>query len=153
MVVQAQQLVTPWQQKGLPLPKNFIVGDETYYLPSKLEVENKIIPAYWAWMNSLKLTRWAHKWDCDNFADSFKTFAAGYYFHNIESNAEGIGAGIIHFMANKRAENPSSGGAHAINILYMQEEGRAYFQFLEPQNGVIFDLTPDEFNSIWFVYL
>lgn len=153
MIIEAQKLVFPWQEKGVKLPKSFIVSDGNYYLPPYSVVKNDIIPHYWRWLMSLKLTRWNHKWDCDNFADSLKVFSAGYFHNSIESQADSLAIGTVYYMANSRTESGLK-GAHAINILYYSDDGQKLnYAFIEPQIGSRIDLTEEEFNSIWVVYI
>jgi len=157
MIIQAQDLFIPFANNNT-LPKNFVISDSDYFCPKKEMVMNEIFPKYWQWMNSLKWTKWMHRWDCDNFADAFKLFACGYYEQVIESTANGIAIGIVHYMADARAESGLQGG-HAINIIYTEgmknDDGSDSFEliFLEPQNGRIYQLKPQEFNSIWTVYI
>lgn len=157
MIISNQDIVVPFYNNKR-LPKNFIISDQNYFCPNKKFVFQELFPKYWAWLEALKLTKWEHDWDCDNFADAFKLFACGYYNQNIESEAEGIGVGVINYMANIKAEDNASGG-HAINIIYIENESSQdkidYFDiiFLEPQNGTQLNLTEQEFNSIWTVYI
>jgi len=93
-----------------------------------------------------------------NFADAFKLFSCGYYQQTIESIANGIAIGVIYYEANSRAESGLKGG-HAINIIYIDNgknndrTNNFYPIFIEPQNGKIYKLTQEEFNSISTVYI
>lgn len=157
MIISNQDLLVPFYNNN-KLPKNFVISDKDYYCPSLEVVKREIFPRYWRWMQSLKWSRWVHKWDCDNFADAFKLFSCGYYEQVIESEANGIAVGVINYMANQKAEDGLKGG-HAINIIYIQDEknddGTDSFNtiFLEPQNGKIYQLSKEEFDSIWTVYI
>jgi hypothetical protein len=157
MIIPNQYLLIPFR-KNNKIPKNFCLSDKDYFCPTLDMVKDEIFPKYWKWLTSLKLTKWVHKWDCDNFADAFKLFACGYYNEVIESEANGISVGVINYMANSKAENGLSGG-HAINIVYIDngknDDGSDDFYplFIEPQNGTIYNLTAEEFNSIWTVYI
>lgn len=152
MIIEPQQLFTPWQGKSI-IPRNFIVSDKNYFCPTKEMVQKEISPKYWKWLSSLKLTKWMHRWDCDNFADAFKLFSCGYYEQVIESEANGIAVGVIHYNANSRAEDGTSGG-HAINIIYINNElNNLEVIFLEPQNCSIIQLNQREFESIKTVYI
>jgi hypothetical protein len=157
MIISNQDLLIPFR-KNNKIPKNFVLSDSDYFCPTLDMVKDEIFPKYWQWLASLKLTKWVHKWDCDNFADAFKLFACGYYDQVIDSEANGISVGVINYMANSKAENGLQGG-HAINIVYIDngknDDGSNNFYpiFIEPQNGKIYNLTAEEFNSIWTVYI
>jgi hypothetical protein len=157
MIISNQDLLIPFQ-KNNKIPRNFVLSDKDYFCPTIDITKDEIFPKYWQWLKSLKLTKWAHKWDCDNFADAFKLFACGYYNGVIESTANGIAVGVINYMANSKAEDGLKGG-HAINIVYIDngknEDGsnNFYLLFIEPQNGTIYNLTAEEFDSIWTVYI
>ena len=158
MIISSQQLINPWRISNKNLPKNFVLSDKDYFCPTLDMVQDELFPKYWKWLQSLKLTKWVHRWDCDNFADAFKLFSCGYYEQTIESTANGIAIGVINYMAIAKAENNLSGG-HAINIVYIDDgkndDGSDNFRpiFIEPQNGRIYNLTEQEFNSIWTVYI
>jgi hypothetical protein len=158
MIISSQQLIEPWRVSNKNLPRNFVLSDKDYFCPTLDMVRDELFPKYWQWLKSLKLTRWVHRWDCDNFADAFKLFSCGYYEQTIESTANGIAIGVINYMAIAKAENNLSGG-HAINIVYIDDgkndDGSDNFRpiFIEPQNGKIYNLTEQEFNSIWTVYI
>ena len=157
MIISNQDLLIPFYNNNA-LPKNFVISDSNYFCPTKELVINEIFPRYWKWMQSLKWSRWVHRWDCDNFADAFKLFSCGYYEQVIDSSANGIAIGVINYMANQRAEDGIKGG-HAINTIYAQDQknddGTDNFNllFLEPQNGKFYNLTQEEFDSIWTVYI
>jgi hypothetical protein len=157
MIIPAQNLLVPFSNQPR-LPKNFVISDANYLCPRIETVTNIIYPAYVWWLRSLKLSRWTHKWDCDNFADAFKLFSCGYHHQNLQGDAEGIGVGVINYMANSKAEDGLKGG-HAINIIYAEnnknDDNMSEFDvyFLEPQNGKLYSLTTEEFNSIWTVYI
>jgi hypothetical protein len=158
MKISAQDLFVPFANNK-KLPKNFCISDADYFCPTKEMIINDIFPKYWDWLTSLNLTRWYHRWDCDNFADAFKLFSCGYYQKNIDSDANGIAIGTVDYVAIAKAEDGLQ-GAHAINIIYTQdntkdEDGSNDFSlmFLEPQNGRIYNLTQEEFNSIYMIYI
>jgi len=158
MIIQNKQLLVPFYNNNNIIPKNFVISDTNYFCPTIEMVTNELFPKYWTCLQSLKLTKWVHKWDCDNFADAFKLFCCGYYDQNIESDANGIAIGVINYRANSKAENGLQGG-HAINIVYIDDgkndDGSDNFRpiFIEPQNGKIYNLSQEEFNSIWTVYI
>jgi Agglutinin C-terminal len=152
MDVTAPNMILGWTNNGLKIPKNIAVSDQTYFLPTLDMVTKEIFPKYWQWLASLKLTKWVHKWDCDNFAEAFHVFACGYYDQQIESNSEGIGIGIVHYKAILRAENNTTGG-HAINTLILNNNNNIQVAFLEPQNGRILNLTQQEKDSMWLLYI
>jgi hypothetical protein len=157
MIISAQDLLIPFYNRK-KIPKNFVISDENYFCPTKSLIQNEIFPQYWKWLSSLRLTKWIHKWDCDNFADAFKLFSCGYYANIIEHDAKSIGIGVINYIANSKAEDGLKGG-HAINIIYSENQnsndgfGNFDLLFLEPQTGQFYDLTEEEFNSIWTVYI
>jgi len=153
MIVKPQELVYPWQSKNIKLPKNFIISDSSYHLPTSSVIRGEIFPNFWRWLITLKLTRWHTKWDCDNFADAFKVFSAGYFRNTIESEADSLAIGTIYYIANSRAESGMK-GAHAINIVYYSDDDKTLrYMFIEPQMGNTLDLSEEEFNSIYVVYL
>jgi len=145
MIISGKELLRPFfdNQK---IPKNFTISDKDYYCPNKEIINNEIYPKYRSWLRSIRLLRWSHKWDCDNFADAFKVFAAGYYQQNIESDAEGIAIGVAHYQTSNR-------GGHAINILYIENNNKVEIIFMEPQNGEILNLSKEEFNNIFSIYI
>jgi len=157
MIVSPEAFLYLWKD-GKPYPKRMVGSDVSYFCPTKEMVENELYPNFKKWLASLNLGKWYHKWDCDNFADAFKVFCGGYYFNHIESNAEGIAVGVIHYMAEARAESGVA-GAHAINIIFLNEgknedgSDKLGCKFFEPQNGKLFDLTSGEFASISFLYV
>lgn len=133
-------------------PRNIVVSDNSYYLPEESLVRDVIYPNYRSWLTTMKLGKWYHKWDCDNFSEAFKVYANGYYFNNIESRAESIAVGIIHYMAGERAESGVR-GAHATNVFFTFKEDKIQLQVIEPQNGKILSLSEEEFNSIGLIYI
>ena len=157
MIIEAQQLLTPFASHN-KIPDNFCISDANYLCPTQATVDNLIVPAYKWWMRSLKWTTWTHKWDCDNFADAFKLFANGYHAQNTQDEAEGIAIGVINYVANSKAEDGLKGG-HAINIIYADGgkddagEKSIVPMFFEPQTSGYYNLTDEEFKSIWTVYL
>jgi len=157
MIISNQDIFIPFYNNK-KLPKNFVISDINYFCPKIETVKNIIYPAYVWWLRSLKLTQWTHKWDCDNFADAFKLFSCGYHAQNLQDDSEGIGIGVINYIANSKAENELKGG-HAINIIYAEgeknDDGSDNFNiyFIEPQNGKLYQLTQEEFDSIWTVYI
>ena len=157
MIASIQEITKPFQEANIR-PRNFVIADKEYFCPTRETVTNLIYPAYVWWLRSLKLSKWTHKWDCDNFADAFKLFSCGYHYQNIQNDAEGIAVGVINYRANSRAENGTAGG-HAINIIYTDDgkkddgSNNIGMIFLEPQNGRLYNLKEEEFNSIWTVYI
>jgi hypothetical protein len=157
VIIEAQQLFTPFASHN-KIPDNFCISDANYFCPTQTTVDNLIVPAYKWWMRSLKWTNWTHRWDCDNFADAFKLFCCGYYQGTIDSTAESIAVGVINYVANSKAEDGLKGG-HAINIIYTDggkdDNGEELIvpMFFEPQTGGYYNLTDEEFKSIWTVYL
>lgn len=150
MIIQARQINSIW--KNDRIPRNNIVVDSTYETVDANLIIEKIFPLYWRWLSAMKLTRWAHRWDCDNFSEAFRVFATGYFAANMDSKADTIAIGMIHYMSNSRNENGTS-GPHAINIAISMENNVLIPLFLEPQNGKIITLKPEEFNSIWTFYI
>jgi len=162
MIIPLSHLFYPWySDKGQQLtefvPKNFVTSDNNYFCPTRDMIQNELAPKYWKWLSSIRLTKWVHRWDCDNFADAFKLFCCGYYEQVIESTAEGIAVGVINYTTDKRPEG--GGGGHAINIIYVDDGKKddgtdnVGVLFFEPQNCQIKYLTDQEFNSIWTVYI
>lgn len=151
MIISAKDLNLPWANSP-KIPANFAVADANYFCPKLSMIYDEIYPKYWRWMQSIKLTKWMHRWDCDNFADAFKLFACGYYQQVIESEAEGMGVGVVWY--NALDGQPNAYG-HAINIIYVQNEQNNGFHhiFLEPQTGKELVLSKREFDSIWLVYI
>ena len=153
MIIQPKQLLDPWRSKNLPNPRNAVAGDNSYFCPTRALVENDLYPNFKKWLAALNLGKWYHKWDCDNFSDAFKVFSNGYYFNTIESNAESIAIGIIHYIAEKRAESGLA-GAHAGNLIYLDNgNNNVELSYFEPQNGRLYNLTDSEFRSISFLYV
>jgi hypothetical protein len=156
MIISIKEITQPFRN-NMP-PKNFVVSDKDYFCPTIDMLKDELFPKYWKWLQSLKLTRWVHKWDCDNFADAFKLFCCGYHNQNLQDDGEGIAVGVINYRANSKAENGLQGG-HAINMVYIDngknDDGTNNFYpvFIEPQNGKFYKLTEEEFNSIWTVYI
>lgn len=145
MIVHAKELFRPFFDKN-KIPKNFVIGDKTYFCPTKDMLMNEIYPKYRNWLTTLKLFKWSHKWDCENFADAFKVFASGYYQQTIESEADGISIGVAFYI------DPSD-GPHAINIIYLNNENQIEIIFLEPQNGNPIFFSDKKLSSIFFIYV
>jgi hypothetical protein len=153
MIIQPNQLLSEWRSKNLPNPRNCVAGDVSYFCPTRESVQNNLYPNFKNWLVSLNLGKWYHKWDCDNFSDAFKVFCDGYYFNHIESDAESIAVGIIHYVAERRAESGVA-GAHAGNLIYLDNLSNGItMNYFEPQNGRLYDLSDGEFRSISFLYV
>jgi len=150
VIINGGQINSIW--KNRQIPRNNIIVDGTYETVDKTLILEKIFPLYWRWLSAMRLTRWAHKWDCDNFAEGFRVFATGFFAANMDSNADSIAIGMIHYMSNSRNENGTE-GPHAINIAISMENNILVPLFLEPQNGKIITLKPEEYNSIWMIYI
>jgi len=142
MIVHAKEFIRPFINK---IPKNFVITDEMYFCPTKEILIKEIYPKYKNWLVTLKLFRWSHKWDCENFSDSFKLFSSGYYEQNIESNADSISIGTVFLKINHRS--------HAINIIYLNDNNKLTMIFLEPQTGEIINLNQEQLDSIFFLYI
>lgn len=142
-------ILSIWSGKTRP---RFVVCDTTYWIPAEEDIKN-IYSNYRNWLITMKLAKWYHKWDCDNFSEAFKVYANGYYFNNINSNAESIAVGFVHYMAGARAEGGGR-GEHAANVfLTRNKDGNIVLKGFEPQNGRIFDFTQSEFDSINLFYI
>lgn len=153
MIIQPNQLLDQWRSRNLPNPRNCVAGDASYFCPTRELVQNDLYPNYKKWLAALNLGKWYHKWDCDNFSDAFKVFCDGYYFNSIESDAESIAVGIVHYVAEKRAES-GVGGPHAGNIIYLDDgTNTVTISYFEPQNGRLYNFTDGEFKSINFLYV
>ena len=150
VIINGRQINSIW--KNNKIPRNNIIVDGSYETVDQALILEKIFPLYWRWLSAMKLTKWAHKWDCDNFSEAFRVFSTGYYAANINSNADTIAIGIIHYMSNSRNENGTE-GPHAINIAISAENNLITPLFLEPQNGKIITLKPEEYQSIWLLYI
>ena len=146
MIISGKELLRPFFNNNEKIPKNFTIADKDYYCPTEEIIKNEIYPKYRTWLRSIKLLSWSHRWDCDNFADAFKVFSAGYYQQNIDSTAEGIAIGVVHY---KR----SNGSGHAMNITYIENNNEVKVKFIEPQNGQALYLPQNEFDSIFSVYI
>ena len=157
MIIDSEKLFVPFYNHK-KLPQSFIVSDQDYFCPTDLMIKNEIYPKFTWWLRSMQWAKWKHRWDCDNFADAFKLFSCGYYESTIESTANGIAIGTMFYNANQKAEDGLKGG-HAINIIDTEDEknddGTENFKllFFEPQNGQFYNLSEEEFNSIWVVYI
>jgi hypothetical protein len=144
MIIDGKELLRPFFNNK-KIPKNFVIADKSYYCPTEEVLNNEIYPKYRNWLISLKLSKWSHKWDCDNFADAFKVFSNGYYQQNIESDAESIAIGTIHYFQD--------GNGHAINIVYLNKDNQIKLHFLEPQNGTTVNLSENKFQNIFSIYI
>ena len=160
MKITSSQVFTAFSKhpKYKRVPKNFVVSDGTYFCPRIETVQNVIYPAYKMWLLSCGLDKWTYQWDCDNFSDAFKVFSCAYHFQRMEDKISGIGIGVINYVSQGGNGKPK--GRHAINIVYaqspeMNEDGSEKFDlcFLEPQNGQLYDLSPQEFKSIYTIYI
>ena len=142
-------ILSLWKNKTRP---RFVVCDTTYWIPAEDNIK-EIYSLYRNWLTTMKLGKWYLKWDCDNFAEAFKVYADGYYFYNINSNAESIAIGFIHYTAKARAEGGGR-GEHATNIfLTRKPDGEIVLKGFEPQNGLIFNFTQPELDSINLFYI
>jgi hypothetical protein len=150
MIIQGRQMISMWRNR--PPPRNNIIVDGTYETVDAQLLQDKIFPLYWRWMSSMRVTKWAHKWDCDNFSEAFRVFACGYFYNTIESAADSIAIGIIHYNSNSREENGTQ-GPHAINVALNFENGLVTPIFIEPQACKIINLKEEEYQSIWLLYI
>jgi hypothetical protein len=150
MIIQSREMVNIW--KNRLMPRNSIIVDGSYETVDIPLLQDKIFPLYWRWMSSMKVTKWAHRWDCDNFSEAFRVFACGYFYNSIESTADSIAIGIIHYNSNSREENGTQ-GPHAINVAINKVDGIITPIYIEPQACKIINLKEQEYQSIWTFYI
>ena len=152
MIIEQSDIFRALRRNGKHIPGQILMPNQSFFCPKKEVVSKYIIPAYFQWLQTLSSGFWSTQWDCDNFADAFKIFSAGFYKKRINKGAEGIAIGTIHYFAKSRAEN-GTGGAHAINIIFGEKDDIIQLWFVEPQNGEFLLLTPEEYKSIWMLYI
>jgi hypothetical protein len=150
MLINRNEINSIWINRSPP--RNNVIVDGTYEIVDKALIIEKLFPLYWKWLSAMKLTKWLHKWDCDNFSLAFKLFSDGFFATNIDSEADSIAIGMIHYIAERKAEDGKS-GSHAINVAISLENNTLIPLFIEPQNGQIIPLSSREYNSISMIYI
>lgn len=159
MNIAPKNLIGPWESYDFPKLKNIIIMDRSYYCPTEEYFYSNIYQEYLLWLQAQNISRYdKNKWDCENYARSFKVFSDIFNLHHKELTADSIAVGIVHYTAQSRVEDGSF-GKHCANIVYLNYPGEDRFKgyvkptFFEPQNGSFFEMTKQEYNSISFVYV
>jgi hypothetical protein len=152
MIVSGEDILDILRKNNVKFRKHYIITKESYDTIDTNLLQKDILPKYWRWLSIMKLNKWNNKWNCINFSESFRVFISGYFSSRIQSSAQGIAVGIIHYQSESRPENKSSGN-HAINIIAIEENNECKVIFLEPQTCRIIELTKEEYNSIHAVYI
>ncbi len=118
------------------------VSDASYARPTQKFLESKFYEFYKNWLWENDLSKWNNKFDCDNFAMNYYTFAQ---ICNKKSSRkeEGIAVGVMFFKQD-------SGGGHAINFAIVEDKK---FITIEPQTGKVITLSQTELDSCWFSIL
>lgn len=159
MNISPKDLIGPWENSNFPKLKNILIMDRTYHCPTEEYVINHIYPEYLNWLKAQNVSIYDNiKWDCENYARSFKVFSDIYNVSHEEIKANSLAIGIIHYTSRSRAENGTP-GKHCANIIYLNYPSPDRFKnyvkptFFEPQNSKFFEMTREEYNSISFVYV
>ena len=117
-----------------------LFSDTVYDKPKKSWILNE----FYSWYSNVYLSlvginKWQKKFDCDDFAASFKLGAQVAHSKSKGKN-DGFAVGVIWYNDEKM-------GYHAINAVFTDKG----LIFVEPQNGKEKKLSKDEKNSIYFV--
>jgi len=118
------------------------ISDASYARPMQSFLTGKFYEFYKNWLSQNGLAAWTEKFDCDNFAMNYYTFAQ---ICNKKSSRkeQGIAVGIMFFRQD-------SGGGHAINFAIVENKT---FITIEPQTGAVVILSQAEKDSCWFALL
>lgn len=118
-----------------------LLSDDSYLLPSREFIRDKIISKYIQFLRDNKIV-YNKKFDCDDFSRAFVTIA------NVVNDAEvttslhqGIAVGEVWYMKEEIVGRT----AHAINIIVTAD---CEFIFIEPQSCELLHLTALEVKSI-----
>lgn len=159
MNITPKDLIGPWENYNFPKLRNLLIMDRNYYCPTEEYLKVNIYTEYKIWLQAQPIEKYdKKKWDCENYARSFKTFSDIYNLKHEDIKADGIAIGIIHYTSRSRAEDGTP-GKHCANIVYINYPGPDRFKkyikptFFEPQNGEFFEMTRQEYDSISFVYV
>jgi hypothetical protein len=109
--------------------------DTSYACPTQAWLTEKFYPWFKAQRWGGNWDKWQRKNDCDNFARAYCVFAQDAHASTPGNDAEALAVGEFCYF--------SPGGAHAI-ICAVTDKGTIY---IEPQNGQILNLTPQEIQT------
>jgi hypothetical protein len=116
--------------------------DATYARPMQSFLTGKFYTYFKGWLSENSLSTWNARFDCDNFATTYYTFAQ-ICNKKGDRKEEAIAVGIMFFKQD-------SGGGHAINFAIVENKK---FVTIEPQTGEVIALSQTEKDSCWFALL
>jgi hypothetical protein len=127
--------------------KNIFISDTTYWTPSEDWIEKEVIDHYKAHVEYMEI-KYDKRFDCDDFARTFATFAHMRYYRNKKDEmCQSIAVGEVWYKPDP-LNNPLNVFNHAINVIILDDKN---VMFLEPQGCVRVMLTEYEFNNIILV--
>jgi hypothetical protein len=119
---------------------NKIITDANYARPTTDYLLGKFYEFYRAWMSEHSLGVWTAKYDCDNFASTFYTFAQICHFKS-KRPEQGIAVGELYYFID-------GGGGHVVNMA-ITEKGLI---IIEPQTGKEVELTETEKENAMLIH-
>jgi hypothetical protein len=138
--------------------KTLIVCDNTYWLPSREYVLNKLLPTF-RHVNKMVYTE---KFDCDDFSKQLSFWSQLFYIKTVfNKSMESIAISEIHYLKKSRAGSIKLKlpvevdipipiyvfEKHAINAFVLDD---LTVIFIEPQTGQQEILSEEEIKSIYF---
>ncbi len=119
---------------------NKVITDATYARPTSGYMLGKFYEFYRAWLTEHSLGVWKEKYDCDNFASTFYTFAQICHFKSNRPE-QGIAVGELYYRQD-------TGGGHVINMS-VTERGLI---LIEPQTGKEVEITDNEKSNTVLIH-
>lgn len=120
------------------------LGAASYAVPVRAWLLGKCYEAFRARYWSENLNTWTIRWECRDFARAFACFAQECWaLTEAFTSDDGMAVGEIWFIPDAR--KPAEG--HAICPIFT-ENG---LEFLEPQTGQLWPITPAQFYSRYFL--
>jgi hypothetical protein len=117
-------------------PQKTTFGDSAYHLVKKDWIFQSLYPFFRAEMERWGVVQWSKKFDCEDFARTFKVLAQACHLKS-RGQEDGIAIGEIDYTQE-------SGEYHCINVAFTD----VGVVFMEPQSGKELKLTENEKNSI-----
>ena len=133
---------------------NFYLNDKSYAVMDSSWLKGDCYQAYRRWLNLAGISKWKTNWDCDNFAQSFKTyvnilharenpetFTTKHAGAKNTTDAHAAAVGVMFFKNSDRS-------AHAVNMVIAENDEILFF---EPDGGAFLNLNNKHKESIWYV--
>lgn len=125
-------------------PTGLYMGATNYAVPTLTWLQGPCYEAFKKRYWDDNLTVWTVRWECRDFARAFACFATECWALTAGNDpSDALSVGEIWFL--RTPGDPSSG--HAVCPI-ITDNG---LQFLEPQTGLICDMSPEQLSSRFFV--